>query len=202
MTRRYSIAAALGLLLMSGCAHPGGHGEPLLSQIEGTPAAAAPDVTTAPAFDSAELHRVEGYDNRPEFHVRSREEAIERFPCSSCHDVPLAQMTRREAGKRAAHWDVVIEHAGPAVMQCATCHLDQDMNSLRSLSGDKVSLNHSYQVCAQCHSRQASDWAGGAHGKRVAGWAPPRVVESCVECHNPHQPAWDIRWPAGAGRNK
>jgi hypothetical protein len=22
------------------------------------------------------------------------------------------------------------------------------------------------------------------------------VVQNCVECHNPHQPAWDIRWPA------
>ena len=39
------------------------------------------------------------------------------------------------------------------------------------------------------------DWAGGAHGKRLAGWAPPRVSKTCVECHNPHQPQWDKRAP-------
>jgi cytochrome c553 len=65
-----------------------------------------------------------------------------------------------------------------------------------------VSFDHSYQVCAQCHSRQASDWASGAHGKRAGGWAPPRVIYACAQCHNPHSPRWDTRWPAVAGRQE
>ena len=60
----------------------------------------------------------------------------------------------------------------------------------------KVTFDHSYQVCAQCHARQVSDWAGGAHGKRMGGWAPPRVVAGCPACHDPHRPAWETRWPA------
>ena len=40
---------------------------------------------------------------------------------------------------------------------------------------------------------QASDWAAGAHGKRVGGWAPPRVVAGCPAGHDPHRPAWETR---------
>ena len=74
------------------------------------------------------------------------------------------------------------------------------MESLRTLNGQAVAFDHAYQVCAQCHSSQAKDWAGGAHGKRLGGWAPPRVVASCTACHDPHRPALDKRWPSRASR--
>jgi hypothetical protein len=85
-------------------------------------------------------------------------------------------------------------------MSCATCHALDAPDQLRTLERRPVAFDHSYQVCAQCHSRQASDWAAGAHGKRVGGWAPPRVVYPCAQCHNPHHPQWDTRWPAVARR--
>jgi hypothetical protein len=105
-------------------------------------------------------------------------------------------------GKPRAHWNVELKHAGEEVMACATCHLEGDTNQLRTLTNKPVSLDASYQVCAQCHSKQASDWAGGAHGKRVGGWAPPRVAKTCAECHNPHKPEWDQRFPAHTAKRE
>jgi hypothetical protein len=131
---------------------------------------------------------------RAEMFARSRESALEKFPCQTCHKDVVVPVSP----PRKAHWQIELKHAPESVMQCSTCHLGQDMNRLHTLSGQTVSFDRSDQICAQCHSRQSNDWVGGAHGKRVGGWAPPRVVKTCVECHNPHAPAWGKRWPARA----
>ena len=145
---------------------------------------------------------VTGYPDRPRFFVLARTPAIEKYPCATCHTVPLEQMRGPAGSPRRAHWGVTLRHAPPAVMSCATCHTPDAPDTLRTLERSPVGFDHSYQVCAQCHSRQASDWASGAHGKRAGGWAPPRVVFACAQCHNPHQPRWDTRWPAVAGRQE
>ena len=124
------------------------------------------------------------------------------IPCATCHTVPLERMRGPAGSPRRAHWGVTLKHAPAAVMACATCHTPDDPDTLRTLGGSQVGFDHSYQVCAQCHSRQATDWASGAHGKRAGGWAPPRVIFACAQCHNPHQPRWDTRWPAVAGRQE
>ena len=137
------------------------------------------------------------------FAIQSREGSIDKFPCQRCHKVPLAQMKHDgKDGKAKAHWNIALKHADQQVMSCATCHLEGDLNQLRMLANQPVSLDSSYRVCAQCHSKQAADWAGGAHGKRVGGWAPPRVAKTCAECHNPHSPAWDHRYPSRVTRRE
>lgn len=143
---------------------------------------------------------VEGFGGG--FAVAARSGAIERFPCSRCHSVPLAQMKRAAPGQKAAHWEISLQHAPAGVMSCDTCHQGQPADSLHTLRGLPVAFDHSYQLCAQCHSRQAKDWAGGAHGKRLGGWAPPRVVASCTSCHNPHAPQLKSRWPAIAAKTE
>lgn len=139
------------------------------------------------------------------FFVAARISSIEQFPCSRCHDRSVAQM-RQASGAgpdlRAAHWEVRLHHARPGVLSCSSCHLGTSPDELHSLRGESISFDHSYEVCTQCHSRQASDWAGGAHGKRLGGWAAPRVVQTCVGCHNPHSPQLKSRWPAIATPTK
>lgn len=131
------------------------------------------------------------------FEVASRTPILERFPCSRCHDRPVAQMKLAAKGKKAAHWEIELKHAPAGVMSCESCHnLTAETDALHTLRGEPIAFDHSYQLCAQCHSRQVADWAGGAHGKRLGGWAPPRVVQACVGCHNPHQPHFQNRWPA------
>ena len=70
------------------------------------------------------------------------------------------------------------------------------MNNLNTLTGKSIDFNSSYKLCSQCHSSQFEDWKGGAHGKRIGGWAPPRASLTCVNCHNPHSPSFETRWPS------
>lgn len=136
----------------------------------------------------------------PPFEVLARTSQLQKAPCANCHTVPIAAMRwSGEDGRKRAHWAIDLVHAPASVMNCATCHTPDGLGQLRTLTGQAVEFDHAYEVCAQCHSTQAADWAGGAHGKRASGWAPPRVVCSCTECHNPHQPALATRWPARAG---
>ncbi len=128
------------------------------------------------------------------FLIPERKSQIKSFACVECHNKPLSKMAKSDMKK--SHWNIYLEHANSKTMNCATCHDGQDMNSLKSLTGEKIDFNYSYQLCAQCHSSQFKDWKGGAHGKKVAGWAPPRASMTCVNCHNPHNPGFGHRLPA------
>ena len=127
------------------------------------------------------------------FLIPERKGQIKSFACTECHTRPVAQMKNMDAQK--AHWDIKLNHANSEVMNCATCHNGNDMNNLNALTGQNIDFNLSYKLCAQCHFSQFEDWKGGAHGKKVAGWAPPRASMTCVNCHNPHSPGFEKRWP-------
>lgn len=172
-------------------------------------AASAPNnnggLSSEPHLDGAPRVAAIGYPAIPPFAVLQRTRAMQQYPCQKCHTKTLeilrAQSQVQVAqGKKASHWNVKLEHAPAVSMDCWTCHDQKNLDNLRTLRDSPVSLDHAYQVCAQCHSRQAADWAGGAHGKRQGGWAPPRVVASCAGCHNPHKPKLEPRMPAMAGR--
>ncbi|MCB0094142.1 MAG: hypothetical protein KDE46_00425 [Caldilineaceae bacterium] len=206
----------LAILLLASCSSPLArrlvpeeHTESLLERleeeapfIEGASAEdhaeqGAPKLTIESLLTELDTVEVQMLMKHAPFHTLDRTEKITQYPCSNCHIEPLADLQNAQSNAvLKAHWDVVIEHADASVMDCTTCHSPDDMDTLHTLTGETVGLDHSYQVCAQCHGNIAADWVGGAHGKRIGGWAPPRVVNNCVDCHNPHQPAWDIRWPA------
>ncbi|THV57018.1 cytochrome C [Flagellimonas alvinocaridis] len=128
------------------------------------------------------------------FLIPERKGQIKSYACIECHSKPLNEM--KGANGQKAHWDLKINHAAIETMDCATCHNPDNMNNLKSLTGKDIDINLSYKLCAQCHSKQFEDWKGGAHGKKVAGWAPPRASMTCVNCHNPHNPGFETRWPA------
>lgn len=142
------------------------------------------------------------FPNIPPFEVLAREKAMTKFPCIECHNKPLEVLrVTGKKDKKASHWDIRVKHGrSEEMLACNSCHSYEDFALLKTISGKPIALNHAYQVCGQCHSRQLNDWAGGAHGKRIGGWAPPRVVQNCAGCHNPHKPKLDSRWPALAAR--
>lgn len=140
--------------------------------------------------------------------VASRTPHLQRYPCARCHDrspQALQEAALVKKGKKAAHWEVKLAHAPEGVLGCTSCHelsKEKDVNQLHSLRGEPIAFDASYKLCGQCHSRQEKDWAGGAHGKRLGGWAPPRVMQACTGCHNPHNPKLASRWPAIAAATK
>lgn len=126
------------------------------------------------------------------FWTLTRKDKIERFKCTQCHNSEKSNIDKKIP---TAHGDIVLIHGGPEPLSCFTCHKKDDRDYLLTEKGLKVDLDHSYQLCAQCHFRQAKDWVGGAHGKRVSYWAGKRVVKNCTACHNPHSPRFQKRWP-------
>jgi hypothetical protein len=149
-------------------------------------------------FDTADFMRVHAdMEDLRSFFVPVRSTAIASFPCQNCHSIPLTEMgTAGQREKKRAHWDVQVMHAGATVMDCFTCHSKTHLDQLESLGGHPISFDRSFELCAQCHTTQYKDWLGGAHGKNLSGWLPPRVAQTCVGCHDPHKPAIESRWPS------
>ena len=132
-------------------------------------------------------------------YVLTRKDDLTQYPCSTCHVEPLEELeAKSEAEGKLQHWEITLNHASEGVLTCATCHYveGENVDMLRSVTDQPIDFDASYQQCAQCHADAFDDWLGGAHGKRVGGWAEPRVIQGCADCHNPHAPQWDVRWPA------
>ncbi len=140
------------------------------------------------------LKLLEITENGITFSIPKRKGEIKSFACTECHSKPLQQMQRKELKK--AHWNIKLNHAGANTMNCTTCHNGNSMDNLKSITGHSIDFNNSYKLCSQCHQKQYKDWTGGAHGKRIGSWAPPRASLTCVNCHNPHSPGFDTKWPA------
>lgn len=188
----------VSLLSVGGCigSHGGEKNHSVLDKIKHSE---APQVraTSEKFLAGASYLPAEGISGDP-FFVITREDKIEKFACTKCHERSGAKPVAATRDGKAAHWAVSLKHAPSDVMNCKTCHDSQDMDHLRKLGSGSIRFNNSYQLCAQCHFQQAKDWAGGAHGKRVGGWAPPRVIQNCASCHNPHSPQLEKRWPKTA----
>ena len=142
-----------------------------------------------------EMKLIEITEGGHHFLIPERKGQLKSFACTECHSRPLDKMNLTQEEKKA-HWDIKLEHASNSTMNCVTCHNAEAMDNLVSLTGQEIDFNASYKLCSQCHAPQFQDWKGGAHGKRIAGWAPPRTAMTCVNCHDPHDPQFETRWPA------
>ncbi|WP_250436934.1 cytochrome c3 family protein [Hanstruepera flava] len=149
-------------------------------------------VSSESYFDNIEL--IEISEDGTSFLIPDRKNQIQSYACTECHSKPLQDMENTDLKK--AHWDIEIVHANENTMNCTTCHNPENMDNLKSLTSNHIDFNASYQLCSQCHTKQFEDWKGGAHGKEIGGWAPPRASLTCVNCHNPHNPAFGTKWPA------
>ncbi len=128
------------------------------------------------------------------FQVRVRKDSIQRFKCSQCHATGV-QLDNDATG--VAHGDIEKMHGKKDdPLACFTCHNENERDFLLSEKGEKIDPDHSYLLCGRCHFREANDWIGGAHGKRISYWAGPRVVQNCTYCHDPHAPKIASQWPA------
>ena len=195
-------ALLLGMLLLAGCESPADRMESRsvkhrIAAGQAEALANGHNLTSLGQLDAIKTVAVAAEGGKP-YRVVARTDKLALFPCSECHTKPLQNLRALSAAKgRASHWSVSVKHASPGVMDCETCHAEPArMDQLWMLSGTPVSIDQAYLVCGQCHFKQARDWRGGAHGKRLGGWAPPRVIRNCTGCHNPHRPAIPSRWPA------
>ncbi len=111
--------------------------------------------------------------------------------CSTCH-------TTREPNPRnrvTADLDQFHQglHAAHGGLSCLACHNPDDYDSLRLADGTRLEYGDVMNLCAQCHGPQARDYHRGAHGGMTGYWdlsRGPRQRNSCIDCHDPHAPAY------------
>lgn len=149
--------------------------------------------STTSELHTKHLNTIKITEGEHTFLIPERTGEITSFACTECHSSPLKEM--KGTASKKAHWNIKLQHADEHTMNCISCHNGDNMDQLQSITGTPINFNKSYQLCSQCHSKQFTDWKGGAHGKQVKSWAPPRTALTCVNCHNPHKPHFESKWP-------
>lgn len=95
-------------------------------------------------------------------------------------------------------WTLV--HGG-GNLWCLDCHNADDRDKLVKLNGETLTFNESHLLCGGCHGPKLRDWDEGIHGKTTGYWdlaqgeEEASVRKLCVECHQPHSPAFAAMMP-------
>jgi formate-dependent nitrite reductase cytochrome c552 subunit len=119
------------------------------------------------------------------------------YRCNECH-----RIFDRAVNKDvliAEHTDIQLDHG--ANSKCFNCHNPDDLETLRDYEGTLVDFQASEQLCRSCHGPKYRDWVAGAHGRPNGYWDPTKgdsVKATCVQCHDPHSPAFKPIAPAPA----
>jgi len=122
----------------------------------------------------------------PPFKVQARKmDDIPKFPCSDCHK--KMEVDHRPRVLTKDHKDLIVNHANDRLW-CTDCHNGKGLDFLVSRRGNPIDMDLGYLQCGECHFDQLKDWEFGVHGKRVGLFSGERVLRTCTECHNAHQP--------------
>jgi formate-dependent nitrite reductase cytochrome c552 subunit len=126
------------------------------------------------------------------------------FDCYACHTKGKAPILRYDAHQNLVvpkeHSDIVMGHGSHGRNNnCFNCHNELNLELLQTRDGREVKFADSPVLCGSCHGPTYRDWEAGAHGRTSGYWdrsagAIQRKV--CVNCHNPHAPAFPSRKPA------
>ena len=108
-----------------------------------------------------------------------------------------------------ANWhlpDQLMEHRGLELKHgtnrfCLNCHHPENRNVYVDYDGSEIAEEEVVLLCAKCHGPQHRDWMKGAHGRRNGYWDTSRGESSklsCIQCHDPHDPAFKAMEPLTA----
>ncbi len=118
--------------------------------------------------------------------------------CASCHANLTPNLVRRAPDEPAMKFHAGLDFAHGS-LSCLSCHHAQNYNYLGLADGAQVAFSDVMTMCAQCHAPQARDWIHGAHGGMNGYWDQargPRFRKICIDCHDPHRPAFPTMTPA------
>ena len=180
------------VLLLQGC-HPDDHHQSIQDKLKENPE--GPHAWSIPKkdFDKRNFLEWDSFEDQ-KFFVEKVWDASKEQGCKSCHEgYALKEMTGE--GFKRAHWDIVLSHGSDEIMNCQTCHNNNNVWQFHFGREQSVTADYVPKLCSQCHSGQYKDWAEGSHGKRANGWQYPRAITTCTSCHNPHHPAFEKIWP-------
>lgn len=130
-------------------------------------------------------------------------EDLSDYDCYACHEKgkppPLRLDTNQQIIVAKEHPDIVMNHGSHGRNNnCYNCHNENNLLLLQPRDGRELKFSDSPLLCGSCHGPTYRDWEAGAHGRVGGYWNQPRTNQrkACVNCHNPHAPAFPSRKPA------
>lgn len=174
-----------------------------LSQKSGVPAVGLPP-SDAP---SVELHPVVIQPGPPTPRLDTGLKDYAGKPvsaaCSSCHATTRPNITRNTAADLfQSHRGLNYQHGG---LTCLSCHNASNYDTLRLADSRPVEFPDVMSLCAQCHGTQKRDYDHGTHGGMNGHWdltKGGRVRNHCINCHDPHHPAFPLVQPVLPPRDR
>lgn len=140
-----------------------------------------------PAFDASAIvahPRAAVMSEPPEIEIGAYEQR-----CNNCHKL-FRSATEKTTG-RVQHTEIVFNHG--LNDRCYNCHDKDKRERLVLRDGSLIPFTEAPQLCAQCHGTTFHGWERGSHGKTLGSWdrnSPAYRRLTCVECHDPHSPAF------------
>ena len=148
------------------------------------PAAAAPARAEIPASALDPLDLRASLGDPPTIFLGGVEQR-----CSDCHALIPAREIEPEFLMQHRH--IRLDHGRND--RCTNCHDLEDKNSLVLRDGTTLGFARSTELCGSCHGTLLRDWERGIHGRSRGSWdtaSPERSRLRCVDCHDPHRPAF------------
>lgn len=112
--------------------------------------------------------------------------------CNSCHTYVETNTTRRKVPVQDPDHNFDLNHDD---LWCLSCHATEDRNKLRLANGTTIPYENeqfiSDNLCKQCHGPTYKKWQDQIHGTWNGSWENPTPKQSCIDCHNPHDPDFD-----------
>jgi len=123
--------------------------------------------------------------------------------CATCHSLrDHHELPRSVEELGAVHGGLELAHGS---LSCGSCHHPEAAERLRLADETSLEMVEAMTLCAQCHGPQARDWAAGTHGGIRGHWdrrMGPATRNHCVDCHDPHAPAFPSFLPAPPPRDR
>lgn len=123
--------------------------------------------------------------------------------CSTCHSTTTPNVLRNTAEDLfQAHRGLNYAHGA---LTCLSCHNAQNYDTLHLADGRAVAFPDVMTLCAQCHGTQKRDFDHSSHGGMNGHWdltKGGRLRNNCVNCHDPHHPAFPLVQPVLPPRDR
>ncbi len=115
-----------------------------------------------------------------------------RVACVTCHSLRKAEtLPSRGEDLTEFHRGLQVSHGK---LSCDSCHAaERPHDRLRLANGATIEMSEAQTLCSQCHGPQRKSYDKGAHGGMTGYWDTRRggrVRNDCVDCHDPHAPAF------------